>query len=140
MALTQPVLPFCCSWREMGKKHRKTPRPKTENFRATNICFCLTSLPCIITPHTQTDEVLQLKPRLKDTSKTDYHMILMIRIAAAISQHVSTISHTHTQEPLWRLFIVYKESEAHTVHKKADTHIHAFKAMLQTHLLIKKQT
>lgn len=53
----------------------------------------------------------------------------MIRPTAAISQHVSTIRHTHTPEPLWRLFIVFKESKVHTVwsavHKKDYTHRNA---------------
>lgn len=39
----------------------------------------------------------------------------MIRPAAAISQHVSTIRHAHTPEPLWRLFTVFKESKVHNV-------------------------
>lgn len=110
--LTEPSLSFCWCWRKVG--HLETPWPKTENFWVLDIRVCLPSLH-VSSPPTQTDEVLQLKVRFKDTSKTDYHVIIMIRTTAAISQHVPTISHTHTQEPLWRLFIVCKESKVHTV-------------------------
>lgn len=74
-------------------------------------------------------------------------MILMIRPAAAISQHVSTIRHAHTPEPLWRLFTVFKESKVHNVKTAVHetiTYTHTAyvcirKCNIYTHISINKQ-